>query len=134
MKTSLPTICTCSCYLGTEMHRKRAHSSLSVSLPLFICVSNRLYVVLRYEMLVLLISITTVLHNGKDIMSSIIHQYKCLHFANFIPRPLVTTDISARIDRHGSSASEGKLLISRYGFSPLAKPTLCFCCQNIRHC
>jgi hypothetical protein len=61
-------------------------------------------------MLLLLILATTVLHNGKDNMSSIIRQYKCLHFANFIPQLLVRTDISAHIDRPGSSASEGKLL------------------------
>ena len=46
----------------------------------------------------------------KRFTSSIIRQYKCLHFANFIPQRLVRTDISARIDRHGSSASEDKLL------------------------
>jgi hypothetical protein len=74
-KPSLATICICSCYSGSDMHRKRAHSSLS----LFVCVSNRLYIVLRYEMLVLLISATRVLHNGKEITSSIIRQYKCLH-------------------------------------------------------
>ena len=129
MKPSLATVCTCSCYSGTEMHTKK-----STFLSLYLFVSNKLYVVLRYEMLVLLISATTVLHNGKDITSSTIRQYKCLHFANFIPQRLVGTDISALIDRHGSSASEGKLLISRYCFSSLAKPTLCFCRQNSRHC
>jgi hypothetical protein len=61
-------------------------------------------------MLVLLISAKKVLHNGKYITSSIIRHYKCLHFANFIPQRLARTDISARIDRHGSSANEGILL------------------------
>ena len=61
-------------------------------------------------MSLLLISSTRILQNGKDYSSSIIRQYSCLYFANFIPQRLVRRDVSVHIDRHGSSASEGKLL------------------------